>query len=151
MGSHCASCSTWPQACGSPMLPRTPRPCDSACSRKRWVPGGGRHGLQAGAGRGVGVVMLEPSGFEHGIERKTKAKRETEIDRHRKKKIYIYIHYIYIYIYTHTLTHTHTHTHTAGGRFEKEGEYVCLRLIFIVVWQKPMQHCKAVILQLKIN
>ena len=38
-----------------------------------------------------------------------------------------------------------------GGRFKREGKYVCLWVIFIVVWQKPMQHCKAIILQLKIN
>ena len=29
--------------------------------------------------------------------------------------------------------------------------YVYLWLIHIVVWQKPIQHCKAIILQLKIN
>ena len=34
-----------------------------------------------------------------------------------------------------------------GGRFEKEGIYV--RLIHIVVRQKPTQQCKAIILQLK--
>ena len=38
-----------------------------------------------------------------------------------------------------------------GGRFKTEGIYVCLWLIHIVVWQKPTQHCKAIILQLKIN
>ena len=32
-----------------------------------------------------------------------------------------------------------------------EGIHVCLWLIHIVVWQKPTQHCKAIILQLKIN
>ena len=37
------------------------------------------------------------------------------------------------------------------GRFEKEGTYVYLWLIHVVVWQKPTQHCKAIILQLKIN
>ena len=36
----------------------------------------------------------------------------------------------------HTHTHTYTHTHT--------------KLIHVVVWQKPTQHGKAVILQLKI-
>ena len=34
-----------------------------------------------------------------------------------------------------------------GGRFKKEWTYVYLRLIH-VVWQKPAQHCKAIILQL---
>ena len=39
----------------------------------------------------------------------------------------------------------------AGGRLKREGTYVHLRLIHIVVWQKPTQHCKAIILQLKKN
>ena len=34
---------------------------------------------------------------------------------------------------------------------KKERTYVYLRLIHVGVWQKPTQHCKAVILQLKIN
>ena len=38
-----------------------------------------------------------------------------------------------------------------GGRFKREGAYVPLRLIHAVVWQKPTQHCKAVILQLQIK
>ena len=38
-----------------------------------------------------------------------------------------------------------------GGRFRREGIYVYLWLIHIVVWQKPKQHCKTIILQLKIN
>ena len=33
-----------------------------------------------------------------------------------------------------------------GGRFKREGPYVYLWLIYIVVWQKSMQHCKATIL-----
>ena len=33
----------------------------------------------------------------------------------------------------------------------REGTYVYLWLIHIVVWKKPIQHCKAIILQLKIN
>ena len=37
-----------------------------------------------------------------------------------------------------------------GGKFTKEGTYVHLWLIH-VVWQKPTQYCKAIILQLKIN
>ena len=38
-----------------------------------------------------------------------------------------------------------------GERFKKERMYVQLWLIHIAVWQKPTQHCKAIILQLKIN
>ena len=37
------------------------------------------------------------------------------------------------------------------GRDRKEGTYVYLWLIHVVVWQKPIQYCKATILQLKIN
>ena len=37
-----------------------------------------------------------------------------------------------------------------GGRFKRESIYVYLWLIH-VVWQKPIQHCKAIILQIKIN
>ena len=36
-----------------------------------------------------------------------------------------------------------------GGRFKREGTYVYLWLIHITVWQKPTQHCKESILQLK--
>ena len=38
-----------------------------------------------------------------------------------------------------------------GGRFEREGTYIYLWLIRVVVWQKATQHCKAIILQLRIN
>ena len=38
-----------------------------------------------------------------------------------------------------------------GERFRREGTCVYLRLIHIVVWQKLTQHCKAIILQLKIK
>ena len=38
-----------------------------------------------------------------------------------------------------------------GGRGFKEGTYVYLCLIHVDVWQKPTQHYKAIILQLKIN
>ena len=38
-----------------------------------------------------------------------------------------------------------------GGRLMREGIYVYLYRIHIVVYQKPMQHCKAIILQFKIN
>ena len=38
-----------------------------------------------------------------------------------------------------------------GGRFKREGTYVYPWLIHVDVWQKPTQHCKAIILQLKIN
>ena len=37
-----------------------------------------------------------------------------------------------------------------GGRFRLEGIYVYLGLIH-VAWQKPTQHCKPIILQLKRN
>ena len=36
-----------------------------------------------------------------------------------------------------------------GGRFQREGASVYTRLIHVDVWQKPTQHCKAIILQLK--
>jgi hypothetical protein len=36
------------------------------------------------------------------------------------------------------------------GRLSREGIYVYLWMIHVVVWQKTAQHCKAVILQLKI-
>ena len=36
-----------------------------------------------------------------------------------------------------------------GGKFKRKGIYAYLLLIHVVVWQKPMQHCKAIILQLK--
>ena len=35
-----------------------------------------------------------------------------------------------------------------GGR---EGPYIYLRLIHVDVWQKPIQYCKLIILQLKVN
>ena len=38
-----------------------------------------------------------------------------------------------------------------GGRFNREGIYVYLRLIHVVVWQKPTQRCKTIILQPKIE
>ena len=38
-----------------------------------------------------------------------------------------------------------------GGRFKREGTYVYLWRIHVDVWQKPTQHCKAIILQLKRN
>ena len=34
-----------------------------------------------------------------------------------------------------------------GGRFQREGTFVHLQLIHIVVQQETIQHCKAVILQ----
>ena len=36
-----------------------------------------------------------------------------------------------------------------GGTFKREGTYVHLGLIYIVVWQKPIQNRKAIILQFK--
>ena len=38
-----------------------------------------------------------------------------------------------------------------GRTFKREGTFVCLWLIYVDIWQKPTQHCKAIILQLKIN
>ena len=38
-----------------------------------------------------------------------------------------------------------------GGRFKREGAYVYLWLIHVDIWQKPIQCCKAIILQLKIS
>ena len=38
-----------------------------------------------------------------------------------------------------------------GGRFKREGTDAYLWLIRVDVWQKPTQHSKAIILQLKIN
>ena len=35
-------------------------------------------------------------------------------------------------------------------RFKREGTYVYLGMTHIVVWQRPTQYCKAVIIQLKI-
>ena len=38
-----------------------------------------------------------------------------------------------------------------GRRLRREGIYVYLRLIHIVLWQKPTQHCRAIIFQLKVK
>ena len=38
-----------------------------------------------------------------------------------------------------------------GGRFKREGAYVYLCLIHVNLWQKSVQYCKAIILQLKIK
>jgi len=38
-----------------------------------------------------------------------------------------------------------------GERFRREGTYVYPELMHFDVWQKPTQHCKAIIPQLKIN
>ena len=38
-----------------------------------------------------------------------------------------------------------------AGRFKRKETYMYLWLIHFVVWQKPRQHCKAIILKLKIN
>ena len=40
---------------------------------------------------------------------------------------------------------------STGGRLKTEGIHVFLQLIHVVAQQKPTQHCKAIILQLKIN
>jgi len=33
-----------------------------------------------------------------------------------------------------------------GGRLKREETYGYMQLIHVVVWQKPTQHCKAIIL-----
>ena len=38
-----------------------------------------------------------------------------------------------------------------GGKLKREGTYVYLWLIHVDEWQKPTQHCKAIIHQLKVN
>ena len=38
-----------------------------------------------------------------------------------------------------------------GESFRREERYVLMWLIHVDVWQKPTQHCKAIILQLKIS
>ena len=38
-----------------------------------------------------------------------------------------------------------------GGSFKREGMCVYPWLIHVDVWQKPTQHCKAIILQVKVN
>ena len=42
-------------------------------------------------------------------------------------------------------------TYRMGRRLKREGIYVYLWLIHIVLWQKPTQHCKAINIQWKIN
>ena len=37
------------------------------------------------------------------------------------------------------------------GEFKRDGMYVYLWLIHIIVWQKPTQYCKAIILQLNLS
>ena len=37
------------------------------------------------------------------------------------------------------------------GEEGREGIYILLWLIYIVIWQKPSQHCKGIFLQLKIK
>ena len=39
---------------------------------------------------------------------------------------------------------------SVGGMFKEKGTYGYLWLTYAVLWQKPTQHCKATILQLKI-
>ena len=36
-----------------------------------------------------------------------------------------------------------------GGRFKRKGTDIYRWLIHVNIWQKPAQHCKAIILQLK--
>ena len=40
-------------------------------------------------------------------------------------------------------------TREMGGRFQREGTYVYLWLVFVVVWWKPTKFCKVIVLQLK--
>ena len=37
------------------------------------------------------------------------------------------------------------------GKFKREGTYIYLWLIHTIVWQKPTQYSKAIILQLKLE
>ena len=39
-------------------------------------------------------------------------------------------------------------TYRVGGRLKRLGTHVCFWLIHTVIWQEPIQHCKAIILQL---
>ena len=50
-----------------------------------------------------------------------------------------------------TITKTQKQTMFLGGRFRREGTYTYLRLIHTAIWQKPIQHCKTNILQLKMK
>ena len=36
-----------------------------------------------------------------------------------------------------------------GGREVQEGEDICIPKIHVAMWQKPIQYCKAIFLQLK--
>ena len=38
-----------------------------------------------------------------------------------------------------------------GVSYKREGTYACLWLTDVDVWQKPTEHCKAIILRLKMN
>ena len=38
-----------------------------------------------------------------------------------------------------------------GRKFKRDRTYICLWVIHADVWQKPIQYCKAIILQLKIS
>ena len=42
-------------------------------------------------------------------------------------------------------------TYRVGREIKEGGTHVYVWLIHFVIWQKPIQHCKAVILQLKRN
>ena len=39
----------------------------------------------------------------------------------------------------------------SGREAQERRKYVYLWLIHVVLWQKPTQHCKAIILHLKVN
>ena len=40
---------------------------------------------------------------------------------------------------------------TGERRLKREGTYVYLLLIHVLIWQKPSKYCKAIILQIKIH
>ena len=67
-------------------------------------------------------------------------------------KINTIFHYIDIFIifmlFTY-FTYLFIRKSIVGGRFRREVMYIYLWLIHVAVWQKPIQHCKAIILQLK--
>ena len=54
-------------------------------------------------------------------------------------------------VWSNNLTNKRKKVEEVGGRFKREGTYVYLWLIHVDVWQKPTQHCKAIIRQLKIK
>ena len=55
--------------------------------------------------------------------------------------------YIHMYTYTYACRHMYTYTYVHIHRYM----YTYVWLIHVDVWQKPMQYCKAITLQLKTN